>query len=288
MMRTVRMARLDGQNQIPHSAGAHLDIASRSTSPAVQISRLRKSFKRGGVAKEVLRDLTLDVSNGEFVAIIGLSGCGKSTLLKILAGLTPFDGGVVQVSGVDVTGPRRDVGFMFQHLALLPWRTVLDNVMLPAEIAKENRSHARDRAMQCLKMVGLDGFANYYLREISGGMQQRVALSRVLMSESKLLLLDEPFSALDELTRENVNKLFMDVCWKTSATAVLVTHSIYEAVFMADRVVVMPAQPGQSLKLIDVPFERPRAPDVMRERQFGEAIFQVREALGLDRYADER
>jgi NitT/TauT family transport system ATP-binding protein len=281
MMRTVRMARLDGGKQMPHSADAQPDTASRSPSPAVQISHLRKSFKRGGVAKEVLRDLTLDVSNGEFVAIIGLSGCGKSTLLKILAGLTPFDGGVVQISGVDVTGPRRDVGFMFQHLALLPWRTVLDNVMLPAEIAKENRSQARDRAVQCLKMVGLDGFANYYLREISGGMQQRVALSRVLMSESELLLLDEPFSALDELTRENVNKLFMDVCWKTGATAVLVTHSIYEAVFMSDRVVVMPARPGDGLKLIDIPFERPRAPNVMREPQFGEAIYQIREALGV-------
>jgi NitT/TauT family transport system ATP-binding protein len=281
MMRTVRMARLDGGKQMPHSADAQPGIASRSPSPAVQVSQLRKSFKRGGVSKEVLRDLTLDVSNGEFVGIIGLSGCGKSTLLKILAGLTPFDGGVVQISGVDVTGPRRDVGFMFQHLALLPWRTVLDNVMLPAEIAKENRSQARDRAVQCLKMVGLDGFANYYLREISGGMQQRVALSRVLMSKSELLLLDEPFSALDELTRENVNKLFMDVCWKTGATAVLVTHSIYEAVFMSDRVVVMPARPGDGLKLIDIPFERPRAPNVMREPQFGEAIFQIREALGV-------
>jgi NitT/TauT family transport system ATP-binding protein len=199
-----------------------------------------------------------------------------------LAGLTPFDDGMVKVSGVDVTGPRRDVGFMFQHLALLPWRSVLDNVMLPAEITRERRSGARDRAMQCLQMVGLDGFEKYYLREISGGMQQRVALSRMLMSESKLLLLDEPFSALDELTRENVNKLFMDVCWKTGATSLLVTHSIYEAVFMSDRVAVMPARPGDGLVLIDIPFERPRGSDVMREPEFGESVFRVREALGVE------
>lgn len=277
----MRMAGLDRHRHNPSAS----DGGSRDSSTAVHVDQLGKSFTRGGATKEVLRNVSLSVSNGEFVGVIGLSGCGKSTLLKILAGLTPFDEGVVRVSGIDVRGPRRDVGFMFQHLALLPWRTVLGNVMLPSEISGESRGDTRDRALQCLEMVGLQGYENYYLREISGGMQQRVALSRVLMSESQLLLLDEPFSALDELTRENVNTLFMDVCSTTDATAVLVTHSIYEAVFMSDRVIVMPPRSGEELMFIDIPFARPRDPDVMRDPKFGDAVFQVREALGLGRHA---
>ena len=276
----MRMAGLSEQKPKPSAADG-----GPTDNRAVHVDGLRKSFTRGGATKEVLRDVSLGISNSEFVAVIGLSGCGKSTLLKILAGLTPFDDGVVRISGMDVTGPRRDVGFMFQHLALLPWRTVLGNVMLPAEISGESRDGTRDRALRCLEMVGLQGFEKYYLREISGGMQQRVALSRMLMSESRLLLLDEPFSALDELTRENVNTLFMDVCSTTGATALLVTHSIYEAVFMSDRVIVMPPQPGGELSFIDIPFARPRDPDVMRDPRFGEAVFQVREALGLGSHA---
>lgn len=248
---------------------------------ALEVQGLRKSFVKNRQINEVIRDLDLRVTDGEFVSIIGLSGCGKSTLLKVLAGLTPYQSGRVNVLGTKVVGPRADVGFMFQHLALLPWRTVLQNVLLPAELAGVDRRGARQRALACLEMVGLSGYEKYYLREISGGMQQRVALARVLMSDARLLLLDEPFSALDELTREGVNMLFMDICTKTKATALLVTHSIFEAVLMSDRVMVMPSAPGRPTAWIDIHLARPRTAESVREEEFSEAMLGVREALGM-------
>ncbi len=208
--------------------------------PAVDAKGPHQAYTKDHESIEIIRDFDFQVGEGEFVGIIGLSGCGKSTLLAVLAGLTPYQGGTLSVLGEPVDGPRRDIGFVFQHLALLLWRTVIDNVLLPAELLGHSRREAKPQALECLRMVGLDRYEKYYLREISGGMQQRVALSRLLMTQSRLLLLDEPFGALDELTRESVGMLFLDICQQTGAATVLVTHSIQEAVLMSDRILVMP------------------------------------------------
>jgi NitT/TauT family transport system ATP-binding protein len=248
---------------------------------AIEVECLHKSFVKNDSQVEVIRELSFRVSTSEFISLIGISGSGKSTLLRILAGLTPFQSGSVRVLNTPVVGPRADVGYVFQHLALLPWRTVIDNVLLPAELNGEKRRVARARALGVLETVGLRGYEEFYLREISGGMQQRVALARVLMSNSRLLLLDEPFSALDELTREGINMLFMEICSRTEAAGVLVTHSIIEAVLMSDRVLVMPSEPGVPLVDVEVDLPRPRATAVMKDSRFIRAVDDVRRVLGV-------
>jgi NitT/TauT family transport system ATP-binding protein len=246
---------------------------------AVDAQHLSKRFEKENQSNAVLSDITLSIPDGEFVSVIGPSGCGKSTMLKILAGLSPYDSGAVTVLGRRPGGSWRDVGFVFQHLALLPWRSVLGNVLLPAELAGVGRSEAMDRARASLDMVGLTGFERYHLREISGGMRQRVALARVLMSDARLLLLDEPFSALDEITREVVDLLFMDICVKTGAAAILVTHSLYEAVLMSDRVIVLSSRPAAIVGEVLVDSARPRARTFMEDGAFIQAAARVRELL---------
>jgi NitT/TauT family transport system ATP-binding protein len=248
---------------------------------AVEARGLRKTYPKGNSETEIFRDLDLHVDEGEFLGVIGLSGCGKSTLLKVISGLTPYQDGSLSVLGRSVEDPRSDVGFVFQHLALLPWRTVLDNVLLPAELERRPKVEAEQEARACLEQVGLNGFEDYYLREISGGMQQRVALSRSLMTKSKLLLLDEPFGALDELTRESVGMLFLDVCQQTGAATILVTHSVQEAALMSDRIFVMPPRSGMRSHWITVDLPRPRTADMVGSPEFNRAVLEVRAALGL-------
>jgi NitT/TauT family transport system ATP-binding protein len=255
---------------------------SDATTPTLEAVGLNKYFVKDGEVNHVLSDISLSVRQGEFAALIGPSGCGKSTFLKLVAGLERSDSGSVRVLGRQPGSGRFDVGFVFQHLALLPWRTVLGNVLLPAEFAGLRKDEARERAHEYLAMVGLRGYENYRLREISGGMRQRVALARVLMTDAKLLLLDEPFSALDELTRETVDMLFMDVCSQTRAAAVLVTHSVHEAVLMSDRVFIMSARPAHLVDEVVVPIARPRHPTVMRLDVFTETVNRVRSGLGLE------
>jgi NitT/TauT family transport system ATP-binding protein len=278
-----RLANIWGKAMQTPQPSSNLLTRDEPRRHAVDVRDLHKSYLKDGRTIDIIRNLDLLVREGELVSIIGLSGCGKSTLLKVLAGLTPYQGGEVRIAGEAVTGPRADVGFVFQHLALLPWRTVLANVLLPAQLTGMNRTASQRSAEACLAMVGLTGFERHYIREISGGMQQRVALARVLMTDAKLLLLDEPFSALDELTREGVNALFLDVCAKAGATTVLVTHSIIEAVWMSDRVVVMPSTVGGEVQSIDVPLPRPRTPEVHRAPEFADSVDAVRAALGMDR-----
>jgi len=248
---------------------------------AVEASGVSKYFEKDGAINHVLSDVSITIRYGEFVSIIGPSGCGKSTFLKTLAGLEPFEAGQVRVLGKEPGAGRFDVAFVFQHLALLPWRTVLKNVMLPAEFAHLPKDEALDRARRCLGMVGLDGYERYLLGEISGGMRQRVALARVLMSNASLLLLDEPFSALDELTRETIDMLFMDVCSEAGAAAALVTHSVHEAVLMSDRIFVMSIKPARIVDEVTVPIERPRRPDLMASEAATETVKRVRVGLGL-------
>src|SRR6185369_13089749 len=198
------------------------------------------------------------VDEGEFVAAIGRSGCGKSTLLRLIAGLLPATTGHVSVAGDRVRRPSREVGMMFQRPALLPWRTVLDNVLLPVEIFGWHRATYRGHAHELLEMVGLREFARRRPHELSGGMQQRVALCRALIGRPKVLLMDEPFSALDALTRSELAVELQRIHMDLGATIVFVTHSIQEAVLLADRVAVLSSRPGRLRRLVEIPIPRPR------------------------------
>jgi NitT/TauT family transport system ATP-binding protein len=220
------------------------------------VSRIFRG-RRGTV--EALRGIDLEVREGEFVAIVGRSGCGKSTLLRIVAGLLSPTTGRVLVSGTPVVKPRRDIAMLFQRPALLPWRSVLDNVLLPVEMFGWRRSEHRDRALRLLSTVGLDGFEKRLPHELSGGMQQRVALCRSLIGQPKVMLMDEPFSALDALTREELAGELQRIHMELTATTLFVTHSIDEAVLLADRVVVLSPRPGRIQRVVEVNIPRPRS-----------------------------
>jgi NitT/TauT family transport system ATP-binding protein len=239
--------------------------------------------RRGGAAIEALRGVSIGVRPGEFVSLVGPSGCGKSTLLKMIAGLLEPSSGRIAIDGVPVKDPRRSVGMMFQTPELFPWRTVLKNVLLPIEIFRHEREYHRKRALELLEMVGLDGFHSALPRELSGGMQQRVALCRVLVSDPSVVLMDEPFGALDEFSRERLNVELLRIWEDARKTIVFVTHNINEAVFLSDRVVVMGTNPGQVLSVVDVPLGRARrrTQQMMREPEFTDCVFEVRGLLGL-------
>lgn len=205
-----------------------------------------------------LDDIDLTVTEREFVTLVGRSGCGKSTLLRIIAGLVRPTSGTVTVAGEQVTKPRRDVSMMFQRPALLPWRTVIDNVMLPVEVLRLDARTYRRRAGDLLDLVGLNGFEGRYPHELSGGMQQRVSLCRSLVQDPRVLLMDEPFSALDALTRAELAAELQRVQMEQTTTIVFVTHSIEEAVLLADRCVVLSPRPGRLHKIVPVTIARPR------------------------------
>lgn len=205
-----------------------------------------------------LAGVDLDVRPNEFLSLVGRSGCGKSTLLRILAGLVPASAGFVEIAGEAVRGPRRDVGLMFQRPALMPWRSVVENVLLPVEILGLDRRAARREAAELLELVGLDGFERQRPWELSGGMQQRVALCRALIHQPDVLLMDEPFAALDALTREELSLELQRIWSERRTTIVFVTHGIAEAVVLSDRVAVMTPRPGRITRIVDVPVPRPR------------------------------
>jgi NitT/TauT family transport system ATP-binding protein len=224
----------------------------------IRLTGVSQTFQGRSGAVEALRNINLTVHEGEFVAIIGRSGCGKSTLLRLIAGLLKPSGGEVAVAGTQVTKPRRDIAMMFQRPALLPWRSVLDNVMLPVEMFGWRRAEHRARAEHLLDMVGLADFHKRQPHELSGGMQQRVALCRALIQQPKVMLMDEPFSALDALTREELSTELQRIHMEQGATTVFVTHSIDEAVLLADRVLVLSPRPGRLRRIVEVNIPRPR------------------------------
>ncbi|HEX2418263.1 MAG TPA: ABC transporter ATP-binding protein [Micromonosporaceae bacterium] len=226
----------------------------------IEVAGVSKVFAAKAGTVEALRGIDLMVGDGEFVALVGRSGCGKSTLLRILAGLTSPSTGTVTIRGEPVDRPRRDVGLMFQVPALLPWRTVMDNVLLPVEIIHRNTRAYRSRALELLDTAGLSGFEHRLPRELSGGMQQRVSLCRSLIHDPGVLLMDEPFAALDALTREDLSVELAQICAEPGKTVVFVTHSIDEAVLLADRIAVLTPRPGRLNRVIDVPVPRPRVP----------------------------
>ena len=232
---------------------------------------------------EALRDIDLAVGRGELVAIVGPSGCGKSTLLRIIAGLRPPSRGRVQVDGRPVVRPIPAVGMVFQAPVLLKWRTIEDNVLLPAELSRLDPRDYRARAAQLLRLVGLAEFAQKLPRELSGGMQQRASLCRALLLDPPLLLMDEPFGALDAMTRDEMNLELLRV-WgqgsgKERKTIVFVTHSIPEAVFLADRVIVMTSRPGRLGRVFDVPLPRPRTAASRARPDFGALSLAIHESL---------
>lgn len=252
--------------------------------PAVQLSHVSKVFDSGVRA---VGDVSLDVTDGEFVSIVGPSGCGKSTILRLVAGLVPRTGGTISVAGSTVAGPRRDVGMMFQRPTLLPWKTALQNTLLPTELGTRDRrrrgSNRVDEARDLLELVGLTGFENAYPRHLSGGMQQRVALARLLMIGADVLLLDEPFAAVDELTRERLNLELLKIHARTGTTTILVTHNLTEATLLADRVVVMTPRPGDISLELAVPFARPRSPEIVATQEFQQIVLAARLRLEADK-----
>ena len=258
-------------------------MTADGSSGAVRIEALSKTFtgRRTGAQVEALRDVSLQIAPGEFVAFVGASGSGKSTLLKVIAGLVEPTSGRVEVDGTPVTRPRRGVGIMFQQPELFPWRTALDNALLPVDVRRARRPAAVQRAMETLDLVGLAGFEYAYPRELSGGMQQRVALSRTLMADPTVMLMDEPFGALDELTRERLDVELLRIWERDRKTVLFVTHNIAEAVLLADRVVVLGSNPGRLVDIVPVDLPRPRTIETIRAPRFLDLSFRVRGALGL-------
>lgn len=231
----------------------------------------------GGDTTHALDRIALEIARGEFVALVGPSGCGKTTLLKVLAGLIEGQAGSVTLDGRPLRRPSLEVGVVFQEPTLLPWRTILDNVLLPVELARLDRAAHVERAMALMRKVGLAGFEHKHPRELSGGMRQRAGICRALVRDPSLLLMDEPFGALDAMTREFLNvelqRLWMD---SGDKTVVFVTHSIPEAVFLADRVVVMSARPGRIAEIVPIDLPRPRRLADMAHAQAGALLAHIR------------
>lgn len=225
----------------------------------IEIANVSQIFKTKTGKVHALHEIDLKVETNEFVTLVGRSGCGKSTLLRVIAGLQTPTAGRVTVAGSEVVKPRRNVSVMFQQPALLPWRSVLDNILLPIEIMKSGKKEFEGRALDLIKLVGLVGFEKKLPHELSGGMQQRVALCRSLITKPDVLLMDEPFSALDALTRADLSHELQRIVAEESTTIVFVTHSIDEAVLLADRVVVLSPRPGRIREIVPVKIPRPRS-----------------------------
>ncbi len=248
--------------------------------PIMQVEHISHSYLGPAGKLEVLNDISFQVQRQEFICIVGPSGCGKSTLLRLMGGLITPTRGQVYLSSQPLSGPRQHIGVVFQKANLMPWRTAQDNVLLPLELAGVPRQAARQRALELLKLVGLEGFEASYPHTLSGGMEQRVAIARALAHDPEILLLDEPFGALDAMTRERMSLELLRIWEASRKTIVMVTHSITEAVFLADRVIALGSQPGRVHAIFDIPLQRPRDLGLQYGMLFGELAGQVRAAIG--------
>jgi NitT/TauT family transport system ATP-binding protein len=251
--------------------------------PAIEVRGVSKQYRTRTGDVLAVTDLTFQVHEREFVAILGSSGCGKSTVLKMVVGLFPPSAGEIRVQDQPVREPLDNVGMVFQSPVLLRWRTVLGNVLFPARALGRGVAGYRDRALALLKLVGLEGFEAKYPYELSGGMAQRVSLCRALLLDPDLLLMDEPFGALDALTREEMNLELLRIWEERRKTILFVTHSISEAVFLADRVLVMTPRPGRVALDLPIDLPRPRLNAVRADARFGELLLQLQQAMGLTR-----
>jgi NitT/TauT family transport system ATP-binding protein len=238
--------------------------------PIIEVNKLGKDFGAGRAHVRALADLSFAVEEGRFVTLVGPSGCGKSTLLQILAGLMPATSGEARIDGERIRAPVPDkIGMVFQDPTLLPWKTALANVEFPLDLRGVERTARRKRCSALLELVGLNEFANHYPHELSGGMRQRVAIARGLAPDPRLILMDEPFAALDEQTRTRMGHDLLDIWEKTGKTVFFITHSLAEAIYLSDFVLVMSPRPGRIIKTIAIDFPRPRELDIIGSEAFG-------------------
>ena len=246
----------------------------------IKIDKLNKTYKTWeGQSIHALDDISFSMKEGEFVTVVGPSGCGKSTLLKIIAGILPKTGGEVLLQDEPVNGPSNNIGVVFQAPVLLPWKTVLQNVMVPAEVQGLDKNVCTERALKLLEMAHLQEFKNKYPFELSGGMQQRVGISRALVGDPAILLMDEPFGALDAMTREHMNIELLRIWRESKKTILFITHSINESVLLGDRVIVLSSRPGRIAKVIDVDIPRPRTIEMYSDPNFGAYTSEIRTLL---------
>lgn len=264
-------------------------VAVASSQPGVAAAPSRLVVKDLGVTYagsrgqvQALDRLNLSVGEGEFVAVLGPSGCGKSTLLKIVSGLLAPSSGEVTLNGKVVRGPQSEVGIVFQQPTLLPWKTVLDNVLVPIRVLGKSSADYHDKAMGLLELTGLTDFASHYPNELSGGMQQRVGIARGLINDPQLLLMDEPFSALDAMTRERMAAELQTIWLEARKAVLFITHSIQEAVLLADRIIVLSERPGRVVEVLDVDLARPRLSDVVTSPRFTELYAHLRAFFRVD------
>jgi NitT/TauT family transport system ATP-binding protein len=253
---------------------------TKETNKIIKINDLSKTYKSiGGDPLCALNGVEIDVREGEFVTIVGPSGCGKSTLLKIISGIISYNDGSVIVRGNKVNGPVGGIGMVFQTPALLPWRRIIGNVLLPIEMLRQDVEDYMNPALQLLELAGLKGFEDKYPFELSGGMQQRVSICRALIHDPPILLMDEPFGALDALTRDEMGFELLRIWNEKKKTVVFVTHSIPEAVFLADRVAIMSPRPGRIISVEEIDLSRPRNLETKATRQFSNYINNIREKI---------
>ncbi|WP_319483106.1 ABC transporter ATP-binding protein [uncultured Cohaesibacter sp.] len=252
-----------------------------STEHGITINHVSRSFKGRGAVVQALSDVSLVCPEGSFTALIGPSGCGKSTILRLALGLDAPDTGDVMISGMTPFKAARSgkTGVAFQDAALMPWRTVEDNIMLPLDVLGHKRADYLAEVAKLVDLVGLNGFEKALPGELSGGMRQRAAIARALITRPEILFLDEPFGALDQILRRQMNIELQRIWMESRATTLLVTHGIDEAIFLADRVVVMQSKPGRISRVIDVPFDRPRKPDLFSDPRFHALEKEIAEAL---------
>ena len=247
----------------------------------IEYRNVRKVYKSGGGEVIALEEFSLNVGDGEFLAVVGRSGCCKTTLLKLTSGLLPATSGTVRVDGKPVTAPLTNIGIVFQAPVLLPWRKTLDNVLLQIEARKLDVNGYRRKALELLELTGLKGFEDRYPSELSGGMQQRVSISRALVHDPPLLLMDEPFGALDAITRDEMNLELQRIWGEAKKTVVFITHSIPEAVFLGDRVIVMTPRPGKIAEIVKIDLPRPRTTTMRDDPKFIGYVRTIRERLGV-------
>jgi NitT/TauT family transport system ATP-binding protein len=253
----------------------------------VKLERVSMAYGRGAAAVRAIDEVSLEIAQGEFIAVVGPSGCGKSSLMKLISGLHPPLGGTLTIEGKPVTGPLKSVGMAFQNSNLLPWRNAVDNVLLPLEIVQPHRSQMgkrrteyRGKAQKLLESVGLGGFTDKFPWELSGGMQQRTSICRALIHEPEVLLLDEPFGALDAFTREELWCTLRDLQAAQKVTVMLVTHDLREAVFLADTVYVMSNRPGRIVRKRAVDLPRPRDLEITYTQKFQDIVHELRGLIG--------
>ncbi|MEH2469168.1 NitT/TauT family transport system ATP-binding protein [Nitrobacteraceae bacterium AZCC 2161] len=257
-------------------------VTDLRSQPAVGLRSISKIYEtESGETIHALRDIDLDVRKGEFLSVIGASGCGKTTLLRIIAGLEGGYDGMLSLDNEDAALKRRSIGIVFQDANLLPWRNILQNVLLPAQVLRLDKRASLLRAHELIELVGLKGFEHKYPYELSGGMRQRVSIARALVHDPAVLLMDEPFGALDALTREVMNVEVLKIWEATKKTVFMITHSISEAVFMGDRVVVMSPRPGRVVAEVDIALPRPRNIDLFSNERFAAYTGQLRELLDI-------